>query len=365
MAGKAMGYASIIQTYEKFIYTYVMLKVVITIDKEPLMRTKKMKPKSGANQKLTALVKMDGGNLQAVNCFRLITNMLGTDLNVPQNGVLKGAHIAWDGRDGFNEAAAALHGGPAQIVRLMSSPGQQGGDPSTGINPTSNQVTDNDGKGYIGVEGVGQPNKVPDSAKQDVKKTATVGVQVAVKGGDVFKDLIGAGVQSIGGVKSLITMPTEILYRMKWGTSGSLTFVVMDWSTGWKVDMTLTMNYDAVSRFAALSCASPYGPWEIMAKGKGAEATYQGAFHILFNEYGKAHATYEESGAAGKYTFFEESGTADTIITPYEDGYRIDFKNQVAIISGIGGTIPFGPLTKVYPQGRVFFILPAEGDDCN
>jgi hypothetical protein len=75
---------------------------------------------------------------------------------------------------------------------------------------------------------------VPDSAKQDVKKTATVGMQVAVKGGDIFKDLGGAGMQSMGGVKSLLTMPTEILYRMKWATSGSLSFKVIDWDNSWK-----------------------------------------------------------------------------------------------------------------------------------
>jgi hypothetical protein len=229
----ARKYSSILLAYARFIAIYSALEATITMDSPPLTRTKQAKPQSGEQKELTAVVRLNIGNAQMLNCFRIMLNAVGMDFSLPNDGPVKGAQVAWDGYEGFSEAAAVLHGGPEQIVRFAGdSAGRiQSGGGASSKNAVTNAVTDADGKVKVSVEGVGQRQRMSNDARQVMKK-ARVRVDVALKGADFFKDFKDAAKSALGGVGLLATLPLDLLYRMKWASVGHYAFDVADWSEG-------------------------------------------------------------------------------------------------------------------------------------
>lgn len=248
------GYASLLTNYAQLIYTYLALTVDISIDKQPLVRTKNLSPASGERGRLSASVRMDVGKAQMFNCFRIMLNSVGLDFSVRNDGPLKGAHVAWVGLEGFDETVAVLHGGPEQIVRFVGDPAnriQNGGDPSSGINVVTNQIVGADGMVYVNVEGVGQRKALSDKAQKLIKQ-AGLDIQVAVKGADFFKDLKDVARAGVSGVKALITFPADLLYRTKWASAGHYSFEVQDWDEVedfgmWSGKITGDLEYSSTS----------------------------------------------------------------------------------------------------------------------
>ena len=81
-AARIAGYASTLLSYAQFIATYAALEVEVTIDRAPLVRTKKRSP-PGERRELIATVKMDPGNVEWLNCFRALLIAVGLDFSVP------------------------------------------------------------------------------------------------------------------------------------------------------------------------------------------------------------------------------------------------------------------------------------------
>ena len=261
--GKFTSVAGIVLSYAQFLQTYSALEADLAIDQGPLPRTKELRPKTGEQRKLVASIHFTTGDGQAINCFRIMLNSAGLDFTVAQNGPVKGAKVAWTGISGFNQAAAVLHGGPEAIVQFVDDPANriQSGDNWTfsGGNAVVNQTADDNGTVHIAVEGRGQSKPVPDGAGRVVKE-ATVGIQVAVKGADLFGDAKDAASTAMAGTAGLTTMPLEILYRMKWATAGTLTFPVLDWGkgkgwSGW-VDVTIRGSGHLDNMVATIPLAS-------------------------------------------------------------------------------------------------------------
>jgi hypothetical protein len=239
----AAGYASILLAYAKFIATYAALEVKVTLDGEPLVRTKDVRPASGERKDLTATVRMNVGKAQMINCFRIMLNAAGLDFSLPNDGPVKGAQVDWEGVAGFDEAAAALHDGPDQIVRFVGDQGSQyqSGGAFTSFNAMTKSVTDADGKARITVEGVGQKKKLAADVHKRTKQ-ASVRVNVALQGADLVGDFKDAAINSTAGVKLLITAPLDILSRARWASAGHLTFDVTDWSDEGKWSGTVTVT---------------------------------------------------------------------------------------------------------------------------
>ena len=203
--------ASTLLAYAQFIAAYAALEVETTIDQSPLVRTKKGRPQSGERRELSATVKMDLGNAEMLNCMRAILIPAGFDFSVPNNGPVKGARVLWYGVDGFDQAAAALHGGSEAIVQFVASEGsriQVAGSGSS--SPVTGSVTGEDGKVHIGVEGRGQNENLDDDARP-VAKTATVRLHVALKGSDLFGDVREAAGTAASGLVGLWTVPLSVL----------------------------------------------------------------------------------------------------------------------------------------------------------
>jgi hypothetical protein len=222
-SGKLGNFQTIANTllaYAQFIAVYAALEADVTLDAPPLVRTRKTAP-AGERRQLTAVIKLNIGNAQMVNCFRQILNLAGLDFSLPNDGPVKGAVVTWYGVDGFDQAAAALHGGSEAIVQFVSSGSQR----------IVNAVTGDDGKVQIGVEGRGQRQNLSNDATE-VPKSARVRLHVALRGADFFGDLSEAAGTAAGGLGGLPSVPIGILSRMQWASVGHYTFPVTDWRDG-------------------------------------------------------------------------------------------------------------------------------------
>ena len=220
--------------YAQFIMTYLAVDAEITLDQPPLPRTREPGPQTGETRNLVAVITMNTGDEQAVNCFRMMFNSVGLDFSLPQGGPAKGAMVAWRGIEGFDQAAEALHRGPEAIVQFVDDPAnriQNSASPQTSRNAIINQKADDNGTVRITVEGRGQKKPLPRDVGR-VAKQATVGIQVALKGADLFGDVKDAASAGMAGAAGLVTLPLDLLYRMKWFSAAQLTFPVLDWGAG-------------------------------------------------------------------------------------------------------------------------------------
>ena len=236
--GGAAAIASTLLAYAQFIAVYAALEVDVTIDAPPLVRTKKQSPQTGERRQLTAIVKMNIGNAEMLNCFRAMLIAIGLDFTLPNDGPVKGAHVSWEGVEGFDQAAAALHGGSDAIVQLVSTDASH---------PVRDAVTGDDGKVKVGVEGRGQRENISDDATA-VNKSAKVRLQVALKGADLFGDLQEAAGTVAGGLVGLATVPLSVLQRAQWASAGHYTFPVRDWRDG-PAEWTGTITYTKVTEW--------------------------------------------------------------------------------------------------------------------
>jgi hypothetical protein len=221
---RAASIASTLLAYAQFISTYAALEAEVTMENAPLERTKKATPQTGERKELTAIVRMNVGNAEMLNCFRAMLIAVGLDFSVPNNGPVKGARASWYGVDGFDLSAAALHGGSEAIVQFVT----------TGTGAASairDAVTGDDGKLQVGVEGRGQLRSFGESASR-VGKSARVRLDVALRGADLFGDVQEATGTAASGLVGLLTVPISMLYRAQWASVGHYTFPVTDWREG-------------------------------------------------------------------------------------------------------------------------------------
>ena len=243
----ATGIGAALLTYAQFIATYAALEVEVKMEAAPLTRTKQVRPTSGEAKELTAAVRLNTGNAQIFNCFRIMLNALGLDFSLTQDGPVKGARVGWQGDSGFSELVES-RGGPDQIVRFVGDVGSriQSGGLITSSNSITNAGTDKDGKTTVKVEGVGQRTKKSDSAAKVIRH-ASVHVNVALKGADLFGDLKDAATNATGGAKALISLPVDMLNRSQWASEGHYSFEVIDWS-GSQWTGTLNMTRTEVTK---------------------------------------------------------------------------------------------------------------------
>lgn len=237
----ATGIAGALLTYAEFIATYAALEVKIDMESAPLTRTKQVRPASGETKELTATVRLNTGNAQILNCFRIMLNALGLDFKVAQDGPVKGARVGWQPDAGFSQLVES-RGGPDQIVRFVGDAGSQyqSGGAFTSSNSITNAATGPDGRTTVKVEGVGQRVKKSENAAK-VMKRASVHVDVALQGADLFSDLQDAAGNAVGGVKALVSLPLDVLKRSQWASEGHYSFEVIDWSgTQWSGTVSMT-----------------------------------------------------------------------------------------------------------------------------
>ena len=220
-AGAAAAIGGVILTYVKLAMTQAVFDIRFELEGSPLVRTTKVRPQAGEQRTVVATVSLDYGKLQWINCFRIMLNAIGLDLNTESSGPVDDAEVTWYGWAGFR-GPWAVNGGAEQLARFTSN--GAGGALIT-------QKTDKQGKARIIVEGVGQEEFLG-SQPREVMKEATVSAMVVLKPAKLYRDLKDAGATASGGLPGLLTMPAELLYRTRWTFGGNFTFPVKDWKTG-------------------------------------------------------------------------------------------------------------------------------------
>ncbi len=219
---KATGIANVILAYTKLFLYFSNLKVDFQLKGDPpLVRTKNTQ--AGESHDLTAEVSFDLGNQQLVNCFRIMMNMAGMDLSLPNSGALAGSPTEWIGLDGFGASST-------RIVQFH-------GDPEHGR-------TDEEGKAKIVVEGAPQNQTLPETSAP-VMKQARVRFLVAPKAPGFSQDLMDAASGAAAGPVGLIgSVPAEIILRTRLFKPFDYRLDVKDWASAWKGKIVFTQSGD-------------------------------------------------------------------------------------------------------------------------
>jgi hypothetical protein len=255
---------------------YWALDIQISMDSEPLVRTKQKTPRTGERRTLRAEVSYDlSEKAEIVNCFRLMFAMFGINFSVPQAGPITGAEVSWKGREGFIPY-------DSRIVQFV------GGDPE-------HAATDaEDGTSEIDVEGVGQKYSVPDGATA-IDKEATIQLQVQLQHADPYNDLLaaaGTGGNFGDAVQLPVSFIIEMAKRIRWFSQEHFTFNVTDWAADYRIDETVTGSGDGGSwtiRYTGTKCDGPEGEWvidyqgEVTVPGAGS-ATIEGTIFVQIPE---------------------------------------------------------------------------------
>lgn len=268
--------AGALLSYAQGIATYLALEVPIEMADQPLPRTRDMY-QHGAEREVVATVRMDIGSFQTLNCFRIMLNSMGLDFSLPNDGAVEGAGVAWRGIQGFNQAAAALPGGPEYFVHFASSTPRIQESGSAPRSDVTQQRTDKAGRATMRVQGAKQKRAVPRDA-MEVTRIATLSLQVAVKGPDLFKDLMSATGAAIAGVGAAVTLPMELLLRSKWATGGTLSFPVTDWESELQLRITFEELRPGGSSGYGLCAVGQIWEGEFEPAGDG---RYEGRFTML------------------------------------------------------------------------------------
>jgi hypothetical protein len=132
---------------------------------------------------------------------------------------------------------------------------------------------------------------------------------------------------------------------------------------GWKIDLYLPTFADPETHFYGLSCASPYGPWEINYEGTSTVGEFIGSMHIPFAENGKVTGTFEDQSVAyGGLDGADRKGTYNPKITQNNGKYQIDFGSMT--ITGTYWAGPNSVTNTTTAPGWVFPITQADASEC-
>jgi len=221
--GGRLEAANIVLAYAELVISLNAFKADISlVGGEPLVRTKTLDP--GELRTLQAKVYFDLPNGGLANCLRPALNSVGLDFSLPANGPVPNTSVEWKGFEGFR---------PGGTVEFR-------GDPV-------HATTDDQGISNIGVEGTPQKYPLPKWLQQDyvrpVEKEAAVTVEARMTPADLLTD----SPDVIGGTLSPLTIPKEMLQRIKVFVA-SYPFKVKDWESNvFSGEGTYEMHFQGLS----------------------------------------------------------------------------------------------------------------------
>ncbi|HEU4508255.1 MAG TPA: hypothetical protein VFR78_08465 [Pyrinomonadaceae bacterium] len=301
--GRAAGIANIVATVSKFILSYSLLDVEISMNGEVLVRTKS-NTTPGELKTLTARVKIDPTPWEKLNCVRPVFNAAGLDIELSKSGPLADTTVAWslvmggDSRGAFGTLSDLITGEDNRddIVYLK---------PKAGSHPMPNrQIADSNGVSQIDVVGAPQKEDLTRRKVLVVAKPAgvTVGVQVKpmrIKDAEAALSTLGDLVDNVisflskdfvgGGLDATF----ETMYRSNWYSAKPYYFVVRDWELC-KGQWIGTVTYKTT--FKEVGSAESFVNWQSWNEEASYEsvATLDGRRDNLGAPIGRVSATASE-----------------------------------------------------------------------
>lgn len=286
---RGLKFAGMFADLAKMFAALAMLKADVVMEGgEPLIRTKNAQP--GQQKTLVATARLDPGNAQIINCFRLMFAAAGAKFSIPQAEVLSDRPATWHALEGFGGKLVQFRGDPIH------------------------QRTDASGRARIIVEGVPHKPPVPASA-QAVEKHASVRFHVAIKDTSLGRDLKDAAGVAMSGPLAPIKAALELIYRTTI-PAATYRFAVRDWDLpDYRIDKTVTYDDGFTSytiQYTGTKCDGPVGEWAIDSAGTltggGDTATLGGT---IFVQIGEASNTGQMGGTA-RFTDVDPDGTTTT-----------------------------------------------------
>lgn len=236
--GKA-GIANIVAAVVKFIASYALLDVEITMNGEVLVRTQ-TNTTAGELKTLTAKLKIDPSPWEKLNCLRPVFNAAGLDIEFPKSGPLADTTVAWslvlggDSRGAFGTVVDLVTGEDHRddLIYLKPKPGSH--------SMPNAQTADGNGVSEIDVVGAPQKEDLSHRKVFEVVKPAgvTVGVQIKpmrIKDAQAalanFIDIFGNVVSFLTGdpIGGGLGVVFETMYRSNWYSAKPFYFLVKDW----------------------------------------------------------------------------------------------------------------------------------------
>ena len=231
--GGAAGVANIFTTVFKFILTYSLVDVEITMDGDMLVRTKS-NTTHGDVRTLTAKLKILPSSWEKMKCVRFVLNLAGIDVSLPTAGPLSDTTVQWN----------LVMGGDSQgifgsLVDWIS--GEDEREDIVFLNPKDGKRTaDANGVSTIYVIGASQKEDLTRRKVFELYKAAGVNVGVQIKPAKIkdaeaalsnLMDVVGIifsflTEDFIGGGVGLVF---ETMYRTNWYSSKPFYFMVKDW----------------------------------------------------------------------------------------------------------------------------------------
>jgi hypothetical protein len=235
--GDKAGIASIVAAVFKFVMSYALLDVEISMDAEMLERTKNRTP--GETRTLTAKLKIDKNPWETLNCLRPIFSIANLDIEFPKSGPLADTTVEWsivlgaDSRGALGAFVDHFTGDSRDDLIYLK--------PKPGAHPMPNkQKADENGESVIDVVGAPQKEDMSRRKLLEVYKGAgvTVGVQIkpmkikdATAALSTFVDIVGNVVSLLSGdaVGGGLGVVFETMYRSNWYSAKPFYFMVKDW----------------------------------------------------------------------------------------------------------------------------------------
>ena len=231
--GGAAGVANLFATVFKFILTYSLVEVEITMDGDMLERTKS-NTTHGDVRTLTAKLKILPSSWDKTKCVRFALNLAGIDVSLPTAGPLSDTTVQWN----------LVRGGDSQgifgaVVDWIS--GEDEREDIVFFNPKDGKRTaDDGGVSTIYVIGAAQKQDLTRRKVFELYKAAGVNVGVQIKPTKIkdaeaalsnLMDVVGIIISFltedfIGGGVGLVF---ETMYRTNWYSSKPFYFLVKDW----------------------------------------------------------------------------------------------------------------------------------------
>ncbi len=245
-AGAAAAYVGVVLSYLKLALTQAAFDIGFDMENAPLVRTTNVRPQQGEQRTIVTTVSLDFGKVAWINCFRIMLNAAGLDLNVDNNGPVKGAEVTWTGWAGFR-GPWAVGSGPEHLVQFIGDADNriQGSGRTSRSHANMNQITNDQGEARVDITGMGQEEFLG-SQPREVMKEASASAMVVLKPANLLRDLKDAGSTAAGGLAGALAIPVELLFRTRWTFGGNYTFPVKDWraGNGW----TGTVSYRLIKR---------------------------------------------------------------------------------------------------------------------
>ena len=237
--GRMADIANVVATVFKFILSYALLDVEISMNGNILERTKS-NTTPGELKTLTAKLKIDPTPWERVNCLRPFFNAAGLEIELAKSGPLADTTVQWSLVLGGDSRGAL-----GTLIDLVTGDDDRDNlvylKPKASTNPMPNgQIADSNGVSNIDVVGAPQKEDLTRRKVFEVYKAAgvTVGVQVKpmkIKDAQAALSTVGDIVDTVisfltkdyvGGGTDVVF---ETMYRSNWYSAKPFYFIVKDW----------------------------------------------------------------------------------------------------------------------------------------